>query len=433
MGRSRNVRLTARMEELGLTRQGLADEVNRVIYGWSVTATETRSGTNERWVYRLLAGQTRWPRAEYRHALERVLGCSAVDLGFSPPLTYRGYGRTLEIAVAEDDMDRRRFLVVGLTGSLGVATVTVPDLGDATRVGMSDLDQLRTPLRELRALDQRRGGGNLAPSAAQIADEVGRLLDNAVMSARVRRAAYALQGEYLTDAGWFAIDAGDTDTARAYLERASIVAAMAREPMLQAHIWNTLAWTAGEDSKWGEVLAIAQASMTGAAARREPRVAAQMHGWAAKAYAARGYEGPARRSIGRARDALDKITDTDPPPTWIAFVDHSEIDTQGANAARRLGRFPVAAELAECALHATPADAERNRVGRGLMLARSRLGMGEVEGAVDAADSPLAHMVSIHSGRLLQRLHAVRVELGQWHEVPAARDWIERFDAQASA
>ncbi|MFG1924381.1 hypothetical protein [Cryptosporangium sp. NPDC048952] len=421
------------MAELGFTRLGLAEEVNRVLKARSRAGAQGLSyaTATERWVYRLLAGQTLWPRANYRGALEEIFGCSALELGFLPPFGYRGPRSRLKIADAEGDMDRRRFLLI--TGTLGAVTVAIPDLGDSTRIGLSDLERLRQPLKELRVLDQRQGGARLAPAAAEVVAELGRILDNATMSAKVRRAAYALQGEYLASAGWFAIDAADGEAAGRYLDRALTVAAMARDPLLQAQIWNVLAWRASEAGKWGEVLTIAQAGMAGAGARREPRIAAAMHGWAAEGYAVQGHQGSATRSIGRAHDALEKVTSSDPPALWLNFVDHSEIDAFGSNAARSLGRYQVANELAERAMLSTPEGRERNRVSRGLMLTQARLGLREVEAAVEAAEEPLSRMTAVHSGRVIRRAREIRDEIAQWPEVPAARDWVARFDAVASA
>lgn len=423
MGRSRNARLAARMADLGLTREGLAQDVNRVVAasdhpGLSGVATE-------RWVYRLLSGGTLWPRAHYRAALEQIFDCSVLDLGFVPPHGYRGPRHSRRPVDAEADMDRRRFLYIAT--SLGAAAITLPDVATSGRVGMADLERLAAPLEQLIALDQRRGAANLTAAATTVAAVVEETLDRATMSDRVRRCAYALQGEYLTSAGWFALDADDMVASGRYLDRALTVAAMARDPLLQAHNWNLLAYRASEAGKWGEILPIAQAGMAGTGARREPRVAAIMHGWAAEGYAAQGLQGYSSRAVGRAHDALDKITQP-PVAPWLGYVDHAEIDAFGSNAARSLGRYETADELARRAIAGAPAAHGRNRASRELMLAQARLGLREVEAAVDAASFPLSQMPTMRSGRLRRRMHALRGEFGQWGEVPAARDWVAQFD-----
>ncbi|MFI5959760.1 hypothetical protein [Cryptosporangium sp. NPDC051539] len=426
MARSRNARLAARMAQLGFTRQGLADEVNRVMAGCSAA----NQVATVRWVYRLLSGQTLWPQTDYRAALEQVFGCSALDLGFIPPVGYRGPLAAPSQVPVEADMNRRRFLLIA--GITGTVSLTLPELGGIQRLGMADLERLAQPLKDLRALDQQRGGAALAAAANEVVTEIERLVDQVAMTERVRTAVCGLQGQYLAAAGWFALDAGSSREAAAYLDRAHTAAALARDSLLQSQIWNLMAYRASEAERWGEVLAIAQAGTAGPGARREPRIAAVMHGWSAEGYAAQGLVGASNRAVGRAHDALGKAI-AGPPAVWLEFVDHAEVDAFACNAARSLGRYRLAEDLAQRALSGTAPMADRNRASRGLMLADARLSLREVDGAVEAAAQPLEQVRTLRSGRLLRRFHAVRDDFAHWDDSRAARDWVDRFDATISA
>ncbi|SHN19279.1 hypothetical protein [Cryptosporangium aurantiacum] len=427
MVESRNARLAARMADLGLTREGLAREVNRVVAG---TRSPIAAVATERWVYLLLSGRTRWPRAHYRAALEEIFGCTALDLGFIPPLGKPGACRRVPTRSKEVDVDRRRFLY--LAGALGAATVTLPDVRTGARIGLADLERLRAPLHELCVFDQQHGAANLVGAATQAGALVSDVLRHGTMSGRVRRSAYTLQGEYMTAAAWFSLDSDNLPSAGRYLDRALTVAAMAQDPLLQGDIWNLMAYRASEAGNWNEVLTIAQAGLASTGARREPRIAAIMHGWAAKSYAAQGYQGWSTRAIGRAHDAVNKVTQP-PAAEWLTFVDHSEVDAFASNAARRMGRYREADDLAQRAALATPPGRDRNRISRTLMSVQARLGLGEVDGAAEAAETPLQKLPALRSDRLLRRMHDVRKEFAAWREVSSARDWVDRFDATTAA
>lgn len=214
---SRNTALAAAMAEYGLTRAALADAVNAALH---------RSGnaglTSERWVYYLLDGSVLWPTRTHRQALEEVFAVPAERLGFVPPggtrpvpPPARGQAtRRLTLGVSSDgtgghnDVDRRKFLLLAGAGTgAGAFTLALPALHAQTRLGMSDVEAMRAPLRQLVALDARRGGAELAPAAEAAAARIHEALKRCTASDRVRRAGYSLAGEYLAGAGWFAIDA----------------------------------------------------------------------------------------------------------------------------------------------------------------------------------------------------------------------------------
>ena len=430
VSRYRNAVLAALMAEYGLTRAGLADLVNDRIE----ENTGEPGEATERWVYYLLSGQILWPREAQRQALEEVFGVSALDLGFIPPRgARRRSGPTLRVVRAPkgEAVDRRRFFMVAGAGAL---SITLPDLTRRTRLGMSDVETLRQPLRELVTLDDRRGGTTLAPAAAGVVRHIEQALERCEVSDRVRRAFYTLSGEYLGNAGWFAIDADDLPAAARYLDHALRVATISRDATLQAQIWNGMAWRATQAGDHAEGMAIAQAALTSTASRRNPKIAALWHGWVAQGHAWRGQRALAERSLGRAHDALDRADDGPPTPSWLTFLDRDELSSQAAYSHLVLGNYAAAEDTAAEAIAATAPAYPRNRVSRQLTLAHAYLGQREVEQAVNVASTALDLTGDLHSGRLLRRYHTLHDRMAVWEsDVPAAAAWTQRFRAQVPA
>lgn len=426
----RNAVLASLMTEYGLTRAGLADLVNASIEA----ATDEPGEATERWVYYLLSGHILWPRAVHRDALEEVFRVSALDLGFIPPTAARRRGgTTLRVMRAPKGaaVDRRKFFVAAGAGALAV---TLPNLTRRTRLGMSDVETLREPLRQLVALDDRRGGAALAPAAAAVVRHVETALERCEASDRVRKAMYTLSGEYLGNAAWFAIDADDLPAASRYLDHALRVATISGDTTLQSQIWNGMVWRADEAGNYAEALAIAQSALKLTATRRNPKLAALWHGWIAQGHAWRGHRALAERSLGRAHDALNRANGDTPTPAWLSFLDHAEIDSQAAYSHLRLGNYARAEATASEAIAATSPAYPRNLVSRQLMLTHAYLGRREVEQAATVAGTSLDLTGDLHSGRLLRRYHTLYDQMAVWEaDVPAAAAWTQRFRAQTSA
>ena len=72
--------LAARVSELGFSQVELAEEINSVCH----RLTGQRGYATDRYVRQLLDGTTLWPRKAYRHSLEAIFRCSALELGFIP-------------------------------------------------------------------------------------------------------------------------------------------------------------------------------------------------------------------------------------------------------------------------------------------------------------------------------------------------------------
>jgi len=422
--------LAAAMDEFGVTRAHLAEMVNAAV----AHRTGEPGDASERWVYYLLSGAIRWPRHRHRLAIEDVFGVSILDLGFVPPAGVHRHRRRLDrerAALGGSAVDRRQFLITA--GSAAVA-IALPDFTGRVRLGRSDVERLREPLARLVALDDRQGGATLAPVATAMVQQIEAALARCQVADPVRRAMYSLAGEYLASAGWFAIDADDLPAASRYLDHALRASVIGRDAMVQAQIWNAMAWRADQANDHGEVLAIAQSALVSTASRRDPRVAALWHGWSAQGHAWAGYKRLSERSIGRAQEALDRADAGTPTPPWLAFLDHSEIHAQAAGSQLVLGDYAVAQSAASAAVRGTPDRYLRNRVSRQMRLAQAYLGQREVEPAADVASIVLDRAGDLRSGRLARRQRSLFDQFAAWEsDVPAAAVWTQRYRAQVQA
>lgn len=106
-------------------------------------------------------------------------------------------------------MRRRRF-ILGLTGSL----LALPSLPEAGRLGVADVERVRTAAAQLHRLDDLHGGVELADVAGHYIEYVERAARRCPYGSRVQTGLYRTLGEVAASAGWFSFDTGQQVQAR---------------------------------------------------------------------------------------------------------------------------------------------------------------------------------------------------------------------------
>ncbi|MCA1604064.1 MAG: tetratricopeptide repeat protein [Acidobacteria bacterium] len=391
---SANTALAAYLAETGLTQAGLADAVNAVVE--DLTGTPGRA--SDRWVRMLVDGSIRWPRHHYRQALEIVLNAPINKLGFRCP----GDGVSADV-------------------------VTQPGRISKTRLSSADVVRLRAPLDRLVKSADNCGAATLAPQAALHATVCQDMLRDSVVSERVERTTYILIGDYLAAAGWFALDSGDLPSAQRHLDAGLRAAGIARDGSLQAYVWSVIEKHARLRGDYGQALAVARTGLASATARCEPRVRGTFHALTAMNLSRRGEAGQARRSLGRAFDALDSVTAADQGGRW-SFANQGFVAAIGASVSLSLGRLQEAERYGQQALEATRTGQTRNYAMRRLSLARVYLEMRELDAACAHASSVLALAQQLDSRHLVSRLKRMHKLFDIWHTAPVVRDWNAQYD-----
>jgi hypothetical protein len=373
------------MAEAGLSQRELAERMNE-----HSRALTGRAGTTDaRYIRKLLDGTIRWPHARQRRSLEVVLDRSPVELGFIPPQQAAKPPRSSTTTPARKreqlPVMRREFLRVG---SAAVVSVVLPDLPSERSISMSDVHEMGASLPLMHTLDDRYGGGAVAPLAVRSAQHIQAALGKTRLPERVETALYSLAGTYASTAGWFAYDAGEHDLARQHFDRALRLAVISRDSTLQAQTWNYM----GHQARWlgqvNEALAMAMAGLASSVARRDPKIAALFHARMAQGHAEHGELGRVQRSLGQAADALARDDGRERPP-WIDFFDAAELAGLGAMAYLTLGQYRRAEENALRALVTISGTYARNRIGYTVDLAEAQLGAREVDLACATAHEAL--------------------------------------------
>ncbi|MGA5183032.1 XRE family transcriptional regulator [Streptomyces pseudogriseolus] len=425
MAENRNGDLAGWMAELGLTAGELADLVNREIEQFTGRVGET----SERTVFRWLSGEVGWPQARQRVALERASGRPVADLGFKP----RGKSMRARRSSEEDPEVRRREFVGAAAGAAAAVSIPVGSSAAAAprRVGTSDVIRLRDAAERLVELDAVQGGTGLERASVRGAEQA-LLLQRGAASQRVRTRLFSLAANFTCRAGWALIDAGRLDGAGRHLERALMLAGMARDADMEMQVWNLRSMLARQRGDYVEAVAAAQAAQATGVVRRSPVHASLGYARLAVSQAHGGDVRGALRSIGRAEEVLGKADLSEPVSAWIEFYGPAELFALTAVVQDEAGR-PAQAEAASYrSLAALPSVYRRNRANTTARLALAQLHQGEVEQAYVTSSLVFQAMAGVPlPGRTRQLLGDFQRELIA--RAPAVADgWMEQYRTEWS-
>lgn len=416
-----NGRLDSALQERGLTQAELADKVNAHLISVGHEGT-----VSDRTVRNWLTGRTRWPHPRQRQALKAVFGCTAEELGFSPPT-----GRRRPSTPAEDTVRRRNFLTAA---SGTTAAVAVPFVGAPPREGTSVLIRLRSGLDRLMALGDARGGheGLERAALAGAAEALEKQKPGATQ--RIRIGLFSVAADYTATAAWSALDTRRSDRAYALLGKALYLAGMAQDPIARLRVWNSYAMLAHQRGEHTEAVDSAQAAQSTAVTRRDPLFASLIHARTAIGYSNLGDRQAAIRSLGYAREALSKADPDSPRPSWTAFYGPAELTAMTAIVRDRIGDFAGAEAASHKALTSIPEQFRRNRAMATTRLALSQLHQRDVDQACATASTVFELMKGCPlPGRMRSLLgDYYRDLIGLARDARVAQEWGDRFRSEWS-
>ncbi|MGA5416694.1 XRE family transcriptional regulator [Streptomyces pseudogriseolus] len=404
--------LQSRMQELGLTQEELAGQLNKAL----LDLTGRPGDVSSRTVRNLLSGQSKRPIGRTCAALERVFGCPVADLGFSAP-------RSMQHP-PEEPVRRRDFIA----STTGAAASAAPVIKTHSSVGMTDVARIAADMDQLIEEDDRQGGHTSLASAALEKRGAVLALQQKRASERVRRALYALAAEFTTIAAWAYIDLRDLDAAQRHLHESSTFAGLSQDPPTAMRVWINMAMLAYQRKNWAEQLAAAQAAEASAVSRRDPFFSSLGRVRVALAHATLGDGKAAQRSLGAAQDAISKAS-VGERSRWTAFYGPAELNHLAAIVFSHNGQHAHAEAMAHRALASIPPEFRRNRALATCQLALAQLRQGEPEQATQTA----ATVFTIMDGTSLPG--RMRTLIGDFHRglyrlAPStsyARDWADRM------
>lgn len=266
-----------------------------------------------------------------------------------------------------------------------------PPVGDRakgpSRIGLSDVQRLRTMRETFDRLDSTFGGAHARNSLVQYLRTELPLLLRAAGTADVRRALFAAAGESTQLAAWMAYDAGLHGLAQRYFIQALGLADAGEDRLLAASILDAMSHQASFLGRYREAANMARAARLGTDSIGIPILTSHFHIMEARALARIGDADACDRAMGSAVHHFEQRRAGD-EPVWIGYFDRAEMAAELAHCHRDLGRADVAVEHAQRALTSASGEYVRSDFFVAMVLADSLIDRGDLdEGCRVAADA----------------------------------------------
>ncbi|MCX4632922.1 Tat pathway signal protein [Streptomyces sp. NBC_01443] len=432
MGRTRNTRLEAAIQELGLPQARLVARFRAMAAENGAHELDT---TNQSSIARWIAGTRPSGRAPAILAatLSRGLGrtVTLADIGLAadgggepqPPEWSANTLTTLvDLGGIDLDMDRRRVVVGSAYSVAGLALPSESWWKEAAEracaraavsvhtVTAQDVESVREMTVFFSRRDQQRGGRGVGRTAlvAYLRTEVAEYLAGRFPSEELRRAMTSAAGELAYLAGWTAFDAGEHPVALRWFTVATQLAEEARDAPLAGHVLRAMAHQAVDLKQPGQAVRLSTDSLAGKrytnASWREKALIGVVH---ARALAADNRRKEALGALLQAENDLGRAGEGDEPGR-VWFFGEASIAHETAAALRDLGDLKGAEEQFRRSVRTRRAQFARTHSVTLGYLGAVQVQQGQLEAACETWGQALDAMSGVQSGRARETVVQMR-------------------------
>ncbi|WP_433532212.1 transcriptional regulator [Micromonospora sp. CA-263727] len=354
--------------------------------------------------------QHRWPSAERRAALRRVLG-AATDSGiglYSPRRT--GAPTPVDHNREALDGSRSDLLPIG-----DLFDQEMPTIG--RRIGRSAISELAARVHRLRLADDVLAGGDLVGPAYRELRAAAKLYRESSHTESVGRGLLVQFGELAQIAGWIASDAGLSELAERTYQLGASAARQAGDRSLAANLIGSLAYQHSNTGREREAVHLAQAAVDEAGLEAPAETRALFLDRLAWTYARANEPQSALRSLGEAHDAL--LAGDGEAPQWAYWVNQDELNVMDARVLTEIHRPREALPLLSKALDGYDATHAREVALYLSWLVAAYVDADEPEAAAHAASRMLDLARGLPSARATERVHLVMTKMAPFRKIPS--------------
>jgi hypothetical protein len=174
-----------------------------------------------------------------------------------------------------------------------------------------------------------------------------------------------------------------------------------------------------------EAVQLARVAQQGVGSTAPAAAQALMHAAEARGHGLLGDARSCTAALVRAERALQASHGGDELPGWARFFDEAQLADEFAHCYRDLQQWRPAAQHAERSLRLRPQTYARSRVFCRVVLATSRLGLGELDEACAAATEALRGVTEMRSLRAVEYLRDFARRLAPYRGNPSVRAFEE--------
>ncbi|MFC7734213.1 helix-turn-helix transcriptional regulator [Actinomadura keratinilytica] len=322
------------------------------------------------------------------------------------------------------------------------------DPGDETRartgsgpsVGVEDVQRIQQAHTAFDQMDRQFGGGLVRPAVVAYLDDQVTPLLNGKYTDEVGGQLVTAAALMTALAGWEAFDLGMQGLAQMHYGQALKLAKAADDELTAARVLSIMAQQAIDldQPQWAVRLAAA-AHRAGLQAQAPPRVVAMLllrEATAAALSVASAdnrdahTEKRVRRLVSSAETTFAKAGPNDEEPAWIMYFGPAEFAAQAGYCWQLIGDHKSAIACAETAVRGFGSRFPRAAQFNTVHVATSRLGLGELDGALESAKAAIPMANTLTSRRSLDLVKAFDAKLGPYRGEQKVKEWRDYMRAE---
>lgn len=300
------------------------------------------------------------------------------------------------------------------------------------RITADVVTPLTATVDELRRMDDQAGGGRVLPLVQPQIDTVTAMLDRGSYTSGVGVQLHQALADVAQLAGWAAHDAGRRRAARRYFAASLYAAHAAGDQLLAVHTMSAIGFALVDQGDPDTALRVLDTAVgTTPKGRRYDVVRAMLHAWAARAHAARRD----RQAFGRSVAEAGRLFEASEPghtPGWLYWFPHPETMAETGRGFLLVGDPERAvAMLGDGAGVAD--ETPRDQVLYATYQAEALIALDDIDGAAEHGQRALRLAGGVESPRAVGHLACVAESMVGHTAVPAARAFLDAYDAAARA
>ncbi|GGV15907.1 regulator [Streptomyces spectabilis] len=303
------------------------------------------------------------------------------------------------------------------------------DRGPGHRVSGGDIAALRSVGELFRALDHAYGGGHARQALVRYLEHEAEPMLRGTYNEQAGRRLFAAAADLTRLAGWTSYDIAAHGLAQRYFVQALRLSQAAGDRAYGSYVLVTMSRQAVYLGHGREAVQLARVAQQGVGSSAPPVVQALLHAVEARGHGVLGEVRACTASMVRAERALEAARPGDEVPYWARFFDEAQLADEFAHCNRDLQQYRAAAQHAERSLQLRAPGYARSRLFCRVVLATSRLGLGELEQACQLGAEAAQAAGEMRSVRAVEYVRDFERRLEPYRDAAPVRGYRDKVAA----
>ncbi|MGW4701766.1 regulator [Streptomyces sp. NPDC004285] len=303
------------------------------------------------------------------------------------------------------------------------------DRGPGQKVSSGDIAALRSVGELFRTLDHAYGGGHARQALVRYLEHEAEPMLRGTYGESTGRRLFAAAADLTRLAGWTSYDIAAHGLAQRYFVQALRLAQAAGDRAYGSYVLLTMSCQAVYLGHGREAVQLARVAQQGVGPAAPPVVQAMLHAVEARGHAVLGEARACSAALVRAERAQEAARPGDDVPYWARHFDEAQLADELGHCHRDLQQYRAAAQHAERALQLRAPGFARSRLFCRVVLATSRLALGELDQACALGAEAAQQASEMRSARAVEYVRDFERRLEPYRDAAAARTYRDRVAA----